>query len=1343
MKNTILFISHEASRTGAPILLLNILKWLRQHTNVSFRILLKQGGPLAIDFQQIAPTDLLSRTRLSQDYFADIGLIYSNTCVNGMMLKALPLRGVPIITHFHELDYVIDGFGTQNIAAVKEQTTHYIACAEAVAAGMRLRQGIPGDKISVAYGAIPVAAVLKHAAQAHNGRRDFQIASDEFLVLGCGTAEGRKGADLFLQLAGALQRQGASPRKLSFRWIGTVPADDRAKLLQSDIRMLGLAGCVKFLGLQENPYLLLSACDLFCLPSREDPFPLVMLEAGALKKPTVCFAGSGGAEEYCRQGGGVAVPYLDVEAMSQQCLELIKNDTLRSQIGESASRLVQEKYDINVLAPRILEIIQPWIKAADGPAVQILEGGPRVQSGARPSASQPGETKKSSETALSPDEPASPSRIESATTNSPVAPAVAEGEEDHLFWRNDESLRSLENRLMEHPRTLALVSFDVFDTLVSRLCAEPTDLFVEVGRRLAARGLLRQPLSPLAFKDIRVAAEGRARRLSHSQGRSLEITLADIYTCLGPVVTEAQAAMEVELEVECAMSYLNPGVASLVRWIRSLGYKTAIVSDTYFTVEQLRRLLSGNGLDACLFDAIYASSESGCSKGDGGLYKKLFAWFDIHPNELLHIGDNLHTDIRMATEMGVEAVHYYRTNAYHEQIFFSERNLRGKPVAYTNSSGASLNSMRVMAARRAESIDDAYRDGAFVYGPVLARFADWCVERFSSAGVTTVLALMREGEILGELVRRAARFAGRDLKVVLCYASRMATAYPAMEEVTVENLDALGIPPGVTLKAILDILGIAEEVAASVPQEQLFGTFDSPQAVHGVNQFLSSSPSIKALIESRRGEQHRLAFEYLTSLVGKETTIGILDLGWSGTMQKNISRILRRGGRQVHTVGCYLAATPRAAAMFLDGDEAHGYLELAHVPILAEVAEVAVTACIGSTNGYARAADGQVLPVLAPYPVSATEVKLKGRIRDGIDAFQELWLSYRRRKAKGINPAILGEIDSQSAAILLRLVDFPTKPEADRLGVIHHDENFFGYSRQLCDWRAQDSLDQHGAFMLFGKATCFWPQGVVARHSPRSVLALDRGWRHAPALGRLGVQRSYGGQVSSVTEEELAMLLELLRGWNPQKVIYGASSLSEVRAISGILVESATHPNAVTPLSATPHPSGPRLIVVGPVNPDLAQMENTDGVVCVAGDPARLETLRKVRALLGSCRRGVLVLTDSLPVPAIQGMLNYLAPHLWPEGIITTNHGRFDTATLENEQPLTQVLGTWQRERGADLGYQFSSQPQLCGQANYNWTTLSRSSCTRVEDRMGQDYWALTLPSLSEDLPAQRVLIKS
>ena len=46
----ILFICHDACRTGAPLLLLNMLRWLKANSDLSFEVLLMKDGQYKVSF---------------------------------------------------------------------------------------------------------------------------------------------------------------------------------------------------------------------------------------------------------------------------------------------------------------------------------------------------------------------------------------------------------------------------------------------------------------------------------------------------------------------------------------------------------------------------------------------------------------------------------------------------------------------------------------------------------------------------------------------------------------------------------------------------------------------------------------------------------------------------------------------------------------------------------------------------------------------------------------------------------------------------------------------------------------------------------------------------------------------------------------------------------------------------------------------------------------------------------------------------------------------------------------------------------------------------------------------
>lgn len=359
MSAKILFVSHEATRTGAPMFLLHFLRWLRRETDLEFEIVLGKGGPLEAEFAAVARIQSVQFLATNPAALRSFGLIYSNTVGNAPLLAALPVGNIPVITHVHELDSGYAWVGARAMAGIIGHTSHFIACAEAVAGRLRRIFAIPADRISVHHEMIDGNVVAANAATATATlRQDHDIPANAFVVTGCGSIDFRKGPDLFLQMAAQLRRRLGPERPLRCLWIGSTNTPELAEHLRLDARKLGLEDEFRLVGELPDPHALFAQSDIFCLTSREDPFPLVMLEAAALGKPVLCFDGAGGAREFCAHGGGRAVPYLDVAAMAATAAEWLVDPVDRTETGRRGAEAVRRHYTVEAIAPALWAELQ-------------------------------------------------------------------------------------------------------------------------------------------------------------------------------------------------------------------------------------------------------------------------------------------------------------------------------------------------------------------------------------------------------------------------------------------------------------------------------------------------------------------------------------------------------------------------------------------------------------------------------------------------------------------------------------------------------------------------------------------------------------------------------------------------------------------------------------------------------------------------------------------------------------------------------------------------------------------------------------------------------------------------
>jgi glycosyltransferase involved in cell wall biosynthesis len=127
--------------------------------------------------------------------------------------------------------------------------------------------------------------------------------------------------------------------------------------LQHDINHLNLAGVVHLYGGCDDVDGLIVGADLFLLPSREDPYPLVNVAALGCGVPVIAFDGAGGAPEAIGTDGGAVVPYLDVSAMADATLRLMSDDVERERLGRCGRQRFEEELTIGTFADRLLSVL--------------------------------------------------------------------------------------------------------------------------------------------------------------------------------------------------------------------------------------------------------------------------------------------------------------------------------------------------------------------------------------------------------------------------------------------------------------------------------------------------------------------------------------------------------------------------------------------------------------------------------------------------------------------------------------------------------------------------------------------------------------------------------------------------------------------------------------------------------------------------------------------------------------------------------------------------------------------------------------------------------------------------
>ncbi len=193
-----------------------------------------------------------------------------------------------------------------------------------------------------------------------------------------------------------------------------------------------------------------------------------------------------------------------------------------------------------------------------------------------------------------------------------------------------------------------IVSFDIFDTLIMRPFWNPIDLFVFLNQYFRE---ITKIETGIDFSKIRVEAEKETRRKNPEKQ---EITLDEIYeeiqkeTRLENEIIERVKQKEQELEIKfCTKRKTAKEIYELAKY---LGKTVIATSDMYLPIETIKKMLDKNDYK---MDNIYLSAQIGVTKFCGDLYQYVIKDLSIKPEEMVHIGDNYHSDYEKAIENGI------------------------------------------------------------------------------------------------------------------------------------------------------------------------------------------------------------------------------------------------------------------------------------------------------------------------------------------------------------------------------------------------------------------------------------------------------------------------------------------------------------------------------------------------------------------------------------------------------------------------------------------------------------------------------------------------------------------
>ncbi len=387
---TIVVSSHESSATGAPLLGLNIAKALSLKYNI-INLVMKRSN-IHSEFEKDAfllieglshnSHELIKEILLRLNNKYDIECVLCNSVVTYPVVSASYELQLPILSLVHE-------FAEYTQA---EKMFNTILYSNRVVLPANIIKNSILEQAKEEYGLCRIPNNIEILPQGKlpylsdsYGKNDtieelfakLNISKDEKkdvkIVVASGYAQIRKGLDLFIYTANYIKKNYKG--RCKFVWVGDgfLPKVDFAYSLWLDreIKHLGLSEDFLFLGHQKNLENIFSIADMFCLTSRMDPFPNVVIDALGSDLPIACFRDASGSVEFLEKNGAecVVADYMDTYHLGSLIGKYFSNSN--NKIGVN-SKIAKDKLDFKNYMDKIFGYIED-IKKENIEDIKILE----------------------------------------------------------------------------------------------------------------------------------------------------------------------------------------------------------------------------------------------------------------------------------------------------------------------------------------------------------------------------------------------------------------------------------------------------------------------------------------------------------------------------------------------------------------------------------------------------------------------------------------------------------------------------------------------------------------------------------------------------------------------------------------------------------------------------------------------------------------------------------------------------------------------------------------------------------------------------------------------------------
>lgn len=530
-----------------------------------------------------------------------------------------------------------------------------------------------------------------------------------------------------------------------------------------------------------------------------------------------------------------------------------------------------------------------------------------------------------------------------------------------------------------------IASFDVFDTVLSRIYATPEDVHEHLAEILSKSGLVPDPVR---FVEARLQAERQAWADRGGRcGAAIDEIYAILATRLGWDLEQTHWAIDEEVRLERNACRSVPDLIPLVEEARRQGRRVCFISDMHLRAQHIRDMLLTVGvLDNG--DTLFVSSECAALKTTGGLFHHALRTLAVGPRDIQHIGDNEVADYQGAKHIGISATLYTRARLNR----FEKATVACLRKATWRERSLAAVSKFTRLSRSLDEPECALWDLlSSTIAPFVAGYALWLIKEAEQRGIEKLFFLARDMQIVHGVTSYLASKKGANVQCIYLHASRNAwqpAGYSGPNEFELWWLtDQVAADRPATVLRRLMGANQTHEIDALLRSA---GTQKQPWGRSEISELLQSE-TIRSAVERATKEARQGLMAYLKQCgYYPQRSCALVDAGWRGSLQNSLAKAYQLEKRSYQVLGFYIGLRhlrhiePNCTLVPFLSDQVmnqHGFS-------LVSLIESLLTANHGSTLGFVTHDGSSVEPVLNSNP-SDTLLRQWNLVRDCCMAYAE------------------------------------------------------------------------------------------------------------------------------------------------------------------------------------------------------------------------------------------------------------------------------------------------------------------------------------------------------------------